>query len=95
MSPNAAEILTAVGEVAYEWQLDTDALIWSGNAADVLGVADPAEIASGRAFAQKVEAQPGQNRFEVVAHTEQKDNGSGVAYELQYGFQPQRRQHLA
>jgi len=85
-SLNAAEILTAVGEVAYEWHLDTDALIWSGNAADVLGVADPAEIASGRAFAQKVESQPGQNRFEAVTHTEQKDEGSGVAYELQYGF---------
>jgi diguanylate cyclase (GGDEF)-like protein/PAS domain S-box-containing protein len=84
--PNAAEILTAVGEVAYEWHLDTDALIWSGNAADVLGVADLAEIASGRAFAQRVEAQPGQNRFEAVTHTEQKDKGSGVAYELQYGF---------
>ena len=38
--PDAAEILRAVGEAAYEWRLDTDALAWSDNAAAVLGIAD-------------------------------------------------------
>ena len=31
---------SSIGEAAYEWRLDTDALIWSGNAAALLGVAD-------------------------------------------------------
>ena len=84
--PDAAEILASIGEAAYEWRLDSDSLIWSDNALHVLGVTDAAEIASGRAFAQRVEAHPGQSRFEAVAHADQRDNGSGVSYQLQYGF---------
>ena len=57
--PDAAEVLSSIGDVAYEWRLDTDALVWSGNAAAVLGVADAADIASGRSFAQKVDAEDG------------------------------------
>ena len=33
--PDAAEVLRSIGDVAYEWRLDTDALVWSGNAASV------------------------------------------------------------
>jgi hypothetical protein len=39
--PDAAEVLRSIGDVAYEWRLDTDALLWSGNAAAVLGVEPP------------------------------------------------------
>ena len=38
--PDAAEILRSIGDAAYEWRLDTDALTWSDNAAAVLGIAD-------------------------------------------------------
>ena len=31
---DAAQILTSVGEVAYDWQIDTDTLSWSTNAAE-------------------------------------------------------------
>ena len=33
---DAAEILNSVGEVAYDWRIDTDALHWGANAAAVL-----------------------------------------------------------
>jgi len=33
---DAAEILNSVGEVAYDWRIDTDALRWGANAAAVL-----------------------------------------------------------
>ena len=84
--PDAAEVLTAVGDVAYEWRLDTDALIWSGNAASVLGIADLADIASGRGFAQHVEAQDGQSRLDAVTCSNQDDTGDGIFYQVQYGF---------
>src|ERR1700687_2934764 len=54
--PDAAEVLKSIGDVAYEWRLDTDVLVWSGNAASVLGITDLGGIGSGRSFAQKVEA---------------------------------------
>jgi diguanylate cyclase (GGDEF)-like protein/PAS domain S-box-containing protein len=85
-SLDAAEVLASVGEAAYEWRLDSDTLTWSGNAAAVLGIADVAEIASGRSFAQKVEAESGQSRFETVTRAGQNDDGSGVAYQVEYAF---------
>jgi len=84
--PDATEILKSVGEAAYEWRLDTDALAWSGNAAAVLGVADAREIASGRGFAQKVDAKEGQSRVDAINHATEKDVGEGVAYQVQYAF---------
>jgi len=83
-SLDTARILTSVGEAAYEWRLDTDTLIWSGNAAAVLGIANIADIASGRGFAQKVEATDGQGRFDVVTRAGQNDGGTGVAYQIEY-----------
>ena len=81
--PDAAEVLKAIGDVAYEWRLDTDALVWSGNAASVLGVAD---IASGRNFAQKVAAEDGQSRLDAITQSGQSDAGEGVPYQVQYVF---------
>jgi diguanylate cyclase (GGDEF)-like protein len=84
--PDAAEILGSIGEVAYEWRLDTDALTWSANAAAVLGLTDTAEIASGKAFAQRVDAEGGQSRVDAVQQATQHDAGTGVAYQVQYAF---------
>jgi diguanylate cyclase (GGDEF)-like protein len=83
--PDTAVILTSVGEAAYEWQLDTDTLVWSGSAAAVLGV--DAAPASGRAFAQHVEPPSGgKGRFDTVTGSTQPDTGSGVAYQIEYAF---------
>ena len=43
-------ILASVGEVPYDWHIDTDALAWGANAADVLLIRDLAAIATGRAY---------------------------------------------
>lgn len=83
-TPDAAEILNSVGEVAYAWRLDTDALTWSGNAAAVLGI-EPAEVASGRAFAKRVEADAGQSRAEAVV-ADAASTTSGARYQIQYAF---------
>jgi diguanylate cyclase (GGDEF)-like protein len=84
-SLDAASILASVGEAAYEWRLDTDALVWSGNAAAVLG-ANLAQISQGRVFAQRAEAATGQSRFEAVTGGAQADTGAGVAYQVEYAF---------
>ena len=84
-APDAAAILSSVGEPAYAWQLDTDGLIWSANAAVVLGVSDAA-ISSGRDFAARVEADDGRSRRDVIAQSGQADTGAGVPYQLEYAF---------
>jgi diguanylate cyclase (GGDEF)-like protein len=83
--PDAADILQSIGDAAYEWQIDSDALSWTENAAALLGVA-LADIATGRAFALHVEAEVGQTRAEALQQTGQVDVGAGVPYQLQYGF---------
>ncbi len=84
--PDAADILNSIGEAAYEWRLDTDALTWSGNAAAVLGAADLSEIASGKAYALRTDAAGGQSRLDAVNLPGVTDSGSGVTYQAQYAF---------
>ena len=61
-------IITSVGEVAYEWRLDTDAIVWGANAGEVLPLGDLGAIATGRGFAQWVEPGSGRTRTEAVSH---------------------------
>jgi diguanylate cyclase (GGDEF)-like protein len=84
--PDAAEILESIGDVAYEWRLDTDALTWSANTVAVLGLTNIGDIANGKAYAQRTDATGGQARFDVIQQSNQSDAGSGVAYQVQYAF---------
>ena len=83
--PDTREILRSIGEAVYEWRLDSDALSWSANAASILGI-DAAEIASGRAFADHVDAEGGQSRADAVRAPAASDPGEGVGYQVQYAF---------
>jgi diguanylate cyclase (GGDEF)-like protein len=87
-SLDAAQILKSVGEVAYDWRIDTDVLLWGANAADVLLVRDLATISTGRAYAQILEAENAQARFDIVMQSETRDDGQGVAYQIQYSVRP-------
>ena len=84
--PDATGILRSIGDVVYEWRLDTDALQWSDNAAAVLGIADTADIANGRSFAQRIEAEDGQSRLDAITQSGRSDDGDGVLYQVQYAF---------
>ena len=87
-SLDAAEILGSIGDVAYDWRIDSDTIAWADNAARTLGVADIGIIASGRGFAQQIDAEGGQTRFDVVAKSSERDTGTGVSYQAQYAFKP-------
>ncbi len=84
-SLDTAKILRSVGDIAYEWQLDTDVLVWSENTAEALGV-DPTEISSGRGFARHVDAAGGLTRAEIILQASRRDAGKGVPYQIQYAL---------
>lgn len=46
--------LTAAGDVAYDWDLVTDAITWHGSIASMLGLRDAGAVASGRALAGRL-----------------------------------------
>ena len=52
------DILSSVRETAYRWDFNSDRIDWAPNAAAVLGIADFATIARGRAFALLVDPSP-------------------------------------
>ncbi len=85
---DAAQILASVGEVAYDWRIDTDVLLWGANAAEVLLIPDLAAISTGRGYAQILEADNAQARFDAVMQSDKRDEGHGVAYQIQYGIRP-------
>src|SRR5207249_3526273 len=79
-------IISSVGEVAYEWRLDTDAITWGANVGAVLPIHDPTAIATGRGFAQWIESSSGASRADAVERSALSGDGIGVAYELQYAL---------
>ena len=85
---DAGEILASVGEALYRWDIANDELTWSANAGAVLLVKDPAAIATGRAYAQLLDAECVQARFDAVMRSDQHDEGRGVGYRIEYCIRP-------
>lgn len=85
---DAGEIVASVGEALYVWDIASDALVWSANAGAVLAVADADAIATGRSFTQFLEVDNAQARFDAIVRSEQRDDGAGVAYRIEYGLLP-------
>jgi diguanylate cyclase (GGDEF)-like protein len=86
--PDVAQILASIGEVAYDWRIDNDVLAWGANVSDVLLIRDRAAISTGRAYAQFLEAENAQARFDVVVKSDKRDDGRGVGYQIQYCIRP-------
>ena len=72
------EILTAVGEVVYEWSIADDIIRWGANALDVLKVASlDADRARGRAFAALLDPANLTSRHDAVLNSTGADQGDG------------------
>jgi diguanylate cyclase (GGDEF)-like protein len=80
-----AAILASLGEVTYAWDLQSDRLMWSENAAAVL-MRDGADIATGRAFSQLLAPENPTTRLDAVMQSGRIDDGRGVPYQVQYAL---------
>ncbi len=80
--PNA--ILTSIGLVPYDWRIDADTLVWGANAAEVLQVGEPGDIATGRGYAAYLDPKNTSTRYDAVMETGGRDSGSGVPYQTEY-----------
>lgn len=76
-------VLTSIGEAIYDWNIETDAIAWSANAGDVLGLA-PDALATGGAFGLFVEPGSGITRNETIALSRGLDSGAGVPFRTRY-----------
>jgi diguanylate cyclase (GGDEF)-like protein len=83
-----AAIMASIGEVPYEWSIDSDAVTWGPNATQVLAVTSLGAISTGRNYAKLLMADAASSRFDAVMKSSQRDDGAGVPYQVQYALQP-------
>ena len=81
----------AAGEAAYQWDIATDNLSWNSDAADLLKIANPSCLNSGRSFADLLDAENATSRFEVIVRSDKTDTGNGVPYCIEYRMRPHGR----
>lgn len=80
------EAIAEVGDVFYEWQLDQDSLTWADNVSAVLGVEQTSALSSGRGYASRLVTGKGVTRYEAIVTEGLRDNGSGVAFQIEYAI---------
>ncbi len=85
LRPNAAAILSALGQAAFVWDIADDALAWSDNIAAVLPDIPQALLMKASEFEKLIEPEP-RVRREAIAGIAMKDKGGGVPYEIEYGL---------
>jgi diguanylate cyclase (GGDEF)-like protein len=82
----SASIVASIGEATYDWDIASDVLAWSANAASILRAQDSAAIATGRRYAQLLAADNVRTRFDAVMRSADRDEGGGVPYQIEYGL---------
>ena len=85
MQNDPLAILNSIGEVVYTWDIPSDRLEWGPNVRDVLGLPSGA-LASGAAFNELNAPDSRASRFETIMKSQQRDQGSGVRFNIQYGL---------
>lgn len=83
-----AELLTAVGQAAYVWDIETDRLEWTDAAHEVLGLAATTPIDSASRFAALFDPDALTTRREAVFGASAPDHGHGVPFEVEYPLTP-------
>ena len=80
-----SEILAALGQAAFVWDIASDAIAWTGQAASIFVDIDPASLASGAAFARLIEPS-GSIRGNILMSTPPaRRRGEGAPYRIEYG----------
>jgi len=84
------DILASIGLAPYDWSIDTDALTWGANAAEVLQVGDLASISTGRGYAGLLDPKNESTRYDAIMQESARDYGAGVPYQTEYCLQTGR-----
>ncbi len=79
-------ILSSIGEVVYDWDLTSDALVFGPNVTEVLNFPGLSTQSTGRAFAEYLSSASPSSRYEAVMEAGEPDIGRGVSYRVVYGL---------
>ena len=82
--PQPASILASLGQATFVWDLTSDALLWSDNAAAIFADIPPQALASGAEFAKLIEPSRA-SRSDALRQSAPARSGEGAAYRVEYG----------
>jgi diguanylate cyclase (GGDEF)-like protein len=85
------DILSAVEETAYSWDIEHDRIEWESNAPQVLGVHALEDIAGATNFQFLIAPEHLARRQQAIGADGRQDEGKGVPYRVQYRFMPKGR----
>jgi diguanylate cyclase (GGDEF)-like protein len=87
---NLVDILSAVEETAYIWDLASDRIDWESNALQILGVRNAESIATGTAFQLMIASEHVNRRAQAIGG-QHSAVAKAIPYRVQYRFMPQGR----
>jgi diguanylate cyclase (GGDEF)-like protein len=80
-----SDILAALGQAAFVWDIASDTIAWTEQAAAIFGDIDAASFASGAAYAKLIEPSPSIRSSVFMNTPPAKRRGEGVPYRIEYG----------
>jgi diguanylate cyclase (GGDEF)-like protein len=76
------------GETTYSWNIETDSMTWTGDAAPLFGLRDLQSLRSGTAFSTLIDQASPTSRHAEIFENEGHDPGTGVAFCARYLINP-------
>jgi PAS domain-containing protein len=77
-------ILSSLGEAVYSWDIESDRMTWSQNAAEVLGIADLGQISTCAAYSVLTDPVSPHSLQLAIFECQRQDRGTGVPYSVRY-----------
>ncbi|MDX2309007.1 MAG: GGDEF and EAL domain-containing protein [Hyphomicrobium sp.] len=84
-------VLSTEAETAYTWDIATDRIDWESNAANVLGVPTPAEIATGALYNLLIAPEHAKLRESAIRAGAGEQSANGIPFRTQYRIQHSAR----
>jgi len=80
--------LAATGAIAYEWDFDSDQIIWSSGWSTFAGGATSSAPENGKSLWTAINAEDRDRRYETMFGGTECDEGDGVPFTIAYGLAP-------
>ena len=97
-APDPRAILDSIGQTVYDWNLESDQIVWGPNADSVFGFRNISAFATGRGYAECLSHESESSPYEAIARSTAADDGMGVPFQICYGIiapdSPARRDHM-
>jgi diguanylate cyclase (GGDEF)-like protein len=87
-TPDPRAILDSIGQIVYDWDLDSDQITWGPNVESLFGFQNIGALSTGRGYAECLSHDSEGSPYETIARSTAVDEGKGVPFQVCYGIIP-------